>query len=375
MRREQKKVILEDLKKKMVFLVGPRQVGKTWLSKEIMKSYKNPLYLNYDNAIDKQKIKSLDWLLDVDILVLDELHKMPKWKNFLKGIYDIRNPDMHILVTGSARLETFRKSGDSLAGRFFVHHLLPISLKEMQNTIYDGDMTRLIERGGFPEPFLSTDISDAKKWRETYVDSLLREDVLDFKEIEKYKAMRDVFEILRYKVGSQISYSNIANDVGISPTTVKTYIMILEALYIVYLIRPYSKKINRSILKSPKIYFYDTGLIKSEDGVIFENLIANSLQKHISALRDIKGEVKNLMYLKDKENREVDFAIIDDKDQIEQLIEVKTSDLDISSSLKYFVNKLDKNAIQVVKNARHQMQKENKIKIVPATTFLKDLFL
>ncbi len=251
MRREQKKAIVGDLKKKMVFLVGPRQVGKTWLSKEIMKEYHSPLYLDYDNLQDRQKIKQLDILDGVDLLVLDELHKMPKWKNFLKGIYDVRNPNMHLLVTGSASLETFRQVGDSLAGRFYVHHLLPISIKEIETANSHYSIERLLERGGFPEPLLASSNIDAKRWRDAYVDSLIKEDVMDFKEIEKFRNMRDVFEILRGKVGSQISYANIANDVGIAPNTVKKYLEIFEALYIIYLVRPYSKRINRSLLINP----------------------------------------------------------------------------------------------------------------------------
>ena len=126
------KKILSDMQKKMVFIVGPRQVGKTWLSKQILKEYKNPIYLNYDNNDHREIIKKQAWLPNVDLIVFDEIHKMPKWKNYLKGVYDTKSEAIHILVTGSARMDAFKKVGDSLAGRFYVHHLLPFTLAEIK---------------------------------------------------------------------------------------------------------------------------------------------------------------------------------------------------------------------------------------------------
>jgi predicted AAA+ superfamily ATPase len=170
MQRSIRKQILEDLKKKIVFIVGPRQVGKTWLAKDIMHAYKNPLYLNYDNLEHRNTIKNYGWLSDVDLVVFDELHKMPKWKTYIKGVFDTKRDGLHILVTGSARMDAFRKAGDSLAGRFFVHHLLPFSLAEIDKVI-DTNTERieselnsldlLLERSGFPEPLLATDGEEA----------------------------------------------------------------------------------------------------------------------------------------------------------------------------------------------------------------------
>ena len=180
MRRVQKQQILKDLKKKMVFIVGPRQVGKTYLAKEIMKGYKNPVYLNYDSPIDRKFILECSWAENIDLLVLDELHKMPKWKNFLKGLYDTKRENLHLLVTGSARLDTYRRAGDSMAGRFFVQHLMPFSLKELQGTAFENDLLKLTERSGFPQPFLAEDEEQVKLWRTNYVDSLMRDDVVDF---------------------------------------------------------------------------------------------------------------------------------------------------------------------------------------------------
>lgn len=375
MRREQKQQILADLKKKMVFIVGPRQVGKTYLAKEVMKEYKNPLYLNYDFLGDKKKILQNIWTENNDLVVLDEIHKMPKWKNFIKGVFDVKSPRTHLLVTGSARLDTFRKAGDSMAGRFFIHHLLPISLKEMKDTDFKEDLDRLILRSGFPEPFLAETPEDVARWRNAYIDRLIKQDILDFSKIEKLNDLKNVLDILATKVGSEISYENIAGDLSISPKTVKKYIDILEALYIVFLVRPFSGRISRTIRKAPKVYFYDTGLLQVDQGRVFENLVGLSLLKHVYGLQDVRGQKVQLMYIRDKEKREVDFVLVEDKKQILELIEVKLAEDEVDKNLLYFSSKYDLTGTQVIKNLRQKYLGENKIKLIPATNFLENLFL
>jgi uncharacterized protein len=375
MRRIQKEKILQDLQKKMVFLVGPRQVGKTYLSKEIMKNYKKPLYLNYDFLEDRKIIKEGKWEDSVDLIVFDELHKMPKWKNYLKGHFDVKRPNLHFLVTGSARLETYRQAGDSLAGRFFIHHLMPFSLKELENTEYENNIERLLERGGLPEPFLTETVESSNVWRNNYSDSLIREDVVDFGNIEKFKQMKDIFNILKTKVGSNISYQNISQDLNLSTNTVKKYVEILEALYVVFLIRPFSKKVSRAILKEPKVYFYDIGLLQVGDGKKFENLIAISLLKHLLGRKDFEGYTGDLFYIKNKEKKEVDFAITNNNGELDRIIEVKLSDEKISPNLKYFTEKLQVNGVQVVKNIRNSFKENDLISVKNAKEFLKELFL
>jgi predicted AAA+ superfamily ATPase len=373
MKRIQEKQIEKDLAKKIVFLVGPRQVGKTWLAKKIGKEIKKTVYLNYDRLEDREIILKEQWLPDTNLLILDELHKMAGWKNYLKGVFDTKPNDLKILVTGSARLDTFRQSGDSLAGRYFVHHLLPLSLSEIKQTEEGIDFDRLIKRGGFPEPYLASSDVEANRWRNQYIDGLIREDILNFEKIDDLRAIQTIFNLLRGKVGAPISYSSLARDAEISPTTVKKYIKILEALYIIFRVPPYTKKIARAILKEPKIYFYDNGLVEGDEGKKLENLVAVSLLKNILGRNDYLGEKNKLFYLNTKEKKEVDFAIASEE-KMGEIIEVKLSDSDISKNLRYFSDKYNFLAKQIVKNLKREKRVDD-IEVIRAQDFLENLYL
>ncbi len=373
MYRKQIKQIIKDLNKKIVFIIGPRQVGKTWLAKEIGKKFKKTVYLNYDRLEDRDIIKNESWLANTELLILDELHKMSGWKNYLKGVYDTKEEGQKIIVTGSARLDTFRQSGDSLAGRFYIHHLLPFSMSELKDEEIGQDIERFLERGSFPEPFLANNKTEAKRWRSQYVDGLIRVDILDFEKIYDFKAIQTVFELLRRKIGSPVSYSSIAHDVQISPTTVKKYVQIFEALYIVFRVTPYSRNIARSILKEPKIYFFDNGLVIGDDGVKFENFTALSILKHVYGKNDYTGDKYELKYFRTKDGKEVDFAIIKNN-KIKKIIEAKKSNQQLSKNLKFFSDKYKLKGAQVVKELKREKLIGN-IEILKAENFLKELFL
>lgn len=371
--RKQKSYILKDLSKKIVFIVGPRQVGKTWLAKNIATDFPNSVYLNYDRLEDRTIIKNASWREVVDLLILDELHKMPLWKNYLKGIYDTKPANLKIIVTGSARLDIIRQVGDSLAGRFFIHHLLPFSPAELLNTSFSKNIDRFIFRGGFPEPFLADDPVDADRWRTQYIDSLLRTDVFEFDHIDHIYHMQLVFELLQSKVGSPISYQSIAEDVGISPNTVKKYIRILESLYIVFRVTPFSKNIARSLVKAPKIYFFDSGMVKGDIGTKLENFVAICLLKHVYAIRDYQGKAYALHYLRTKDGMEIDFALVQ-QGSIEQILEIKTRDKTISNFLSTFKNKYHCKAAQLVYELR-QEKIENGVEIIKLGDFLRTLLI
>jgi len=373
MNRVQKKFILKDLEKKMVLIVGPRQAGKTWLSKSIAQEFKNVVYLNYDQVLDREILKAQSWLPTTELLILDELHKMPDWKNFIKGVFDTKPENMKILVTGSARLDIYDQLGDSLAGRYFRHRLFPISLAELMQLDESVDIEKLINRSGFPEPYLSENDTDVERWRLQYINSVLSTDVFEIDKVYNVKAMQLVFDMLRTKVGSSISYQSLAQDIAVSPTTIKKYIQILEALFIIFRVTPYSKNIARSILKEPKIYFFDTGLVQGDDGAKLENLVATSLLKHSCAMADYNAKEYTLHYLRTKDGKEVDFALVL-QNKVESIIEVKLNDKNVSKSLAYFHEKYKYPAIQLVKFLRNEYM-QDQIKVLNAEKFLSSLFL
>jgi len=352
MERSRTPWIARDLSKKMVLLSGPRQVGKTTLAKALVAHVKEAVYLNYDSFDDRAMIETRAWLPTTRRLVLDELHKMRGWKNYLKGLYDTKPSSLEILVTGSARLETFRHSGDSLAGRYFRHRLHPLSLAELQDPD-DAALDRLLERGGFPEPYLAETEDDARRWRLQYVDGLIRTDILDFEKVHDFRAMQTTLALLRRSVGSPLSYTSLARDVGCAPNTIRRYIEILEALFIIFRVTPYHRNIARSILKAPKIYFYDTGMVLGDADARFENLVATSLLNYLNTLEDLKGISTSLRTLRTKEKKEVDFLLVQD-DTPTEMIEVKLSKAATSTNLRYFHERYGIAATQVIKTLRHE---------------------
>lgn len=373
MKRYLHEPILRDLAKKMVILTGPRQVGKTYLAKELMAAFKKPQYLNFDALDDARIIQARQWALDADMLIFDEIHKMKTWKRFLKGIYDTRSAHQAILVTGSSRLDTFRQAGESLAGRYYHVRLHPLSVKELPGKVGPFEAVSALNRlGGFPEPFLSGSETEAARWRNQYYTDLIREDILEFSRVHEIRAMRLLVEMLRTRVGSPLSFRAIAEDLQIAPNTVRKYMDILESLHIVFLVRPFHANVARAILKEPKIYFFDTGYIQGDDGIRLENTCANCLLKHVHFLQDIYGKNTALHYIRTKTGHEIDFVISEDK-VLSQIIEVKLTSSALSPALRHFAQKFPKaSAVQLVHNLTRE-QNVGGISIVPCGQYLEKL--
>ncbi|OFZ21683.1 MAG: hypothetical protein A2202_08690 [Bdellovibrionales bacterium RIFOXYA1_FULL_36_14] len=341
----------EFLKEKILLLTGPRQVGKTFFSKALTSHY---TYLNYDNTEMRQDIAKKNWERNKNLLILDELHKMKKWKQWLKGIYDVEGIETPLLVTGSARLDTFKKTGDSLAGRHYLMHLCPFSVNEIDSRHPKKVVTQFLKLGQFPEPFLKGSETKAKLWRRTHQDIIVRQDLFDLEKVRELVGIENLIALLSERVGQGISYANLSRDLSVSPPTIKKWIEVLESLYVIHVVRPYSKKLSKTILKEPKIYFHDIGQVKDEAQRL-ENLIANHLFKRNKFIEDTAGTKCNLYYYRDKEQREVDFLIEEDR-SISSLIEVKTSDDELSRSLLYLKTKLNNHprAYQLVLNLKKE---------------------
>ena len=331
----------------MVFLSGPRQVGKSWLARAAMEAYRKPLYLNWDQPSNRDIILSQSWPPFTDLLVLDEIHKMPDWKNSLKGLFDTKARDLRILVTGSARLDTFRQGGDSLAGRFFAHRLLPISPAEARAANEKRDLSWHLLAGGFPEPWLADGEAEVRRWRNQYLDGLIRDDILEFGNIHQLKAMNSLVRLLRERVGSLLSFQGLAEDLHISPNTVAHYLEILEALFVVFRIMPHRDSVARSLAARQKLYFFDTGLVEGDIGKRLENLVAVSLLKRCWYLEEKDGIRRDLRFLRNKEGKEVDFYLHAEGGP-GIMVEVKSSDSSFSPGLRYFHERTGFPGVQLV---------------------------
>ena len=364
-----------DLTRKMVFLTGPRQSGKTTLAGLIAEKFPSAQMLNWDVLADRRVILSQSWVPDTKLLVFDELHKMKEWRPWLKGVYDGRAREQAILVTGSARLDVFRQAGESLAGRYFSWHLLPVTVHELvavTDFSPEEALSRLLERGGFPEPLLADTETDARRWRQLYLDGLIRDDILEFSRIGEVRAMRLFVQMLRERIGSPVSLASIARDLQISPTTLGRYLQILETLHIVFLVRPFHHNIARALLKEPKVYFYDTGLVNGDDGTRFENACATMLYAQIKLMREALGTETSLHYIRNKEGREIDFVICDSGAPL-QFIESKWADPKIPKYLATIASRFPSAKATLL--VRHLRQREQRglISVEPAADWLANL--
>ncbi len=373
MRRSQEKSILSDLERKIVLLSGPRQVGKTTLSKMLSDDFD---YLNFDYPDHRLLISERDWDREKKIIVLDELHKMKNWKSWLKGIFDVEGIAPGLLVTGSARLDTIRKTGDSLAGRFFLHRLHPFDVKELNGSMEPAEvLRRLLVVGGFPEPFLEDDPIFYQRWRRSHQDIILRQDLVDLASVHSIQSIETLIELLRRRVGSPVSHANLARDLQCDAKTVKRWLILLENLFVIFTVRPFSAKVARSLLKAPKYYFYDSGQILGDAGARIENVVACALQKEIHRLADSQGESLSLHYLRTKDGREIDFALARNGSVI-QLIEVKHAEAGPSPQFKHFrINFAEARATQVVQKLDRERTYPDGLEVRKAANWLAKLEL
>jgi predicted AAA+ superfamily ATPase len=362
--------IAQDLTKKMVVVAGPRQVGKTTLSQRLLAQYfPNGEYFNWDLDEDRRAILDKRWRQDSPLIVFDELHKYSRWKSWIKGVYDSRPQQQQYLITGSARMDVYRRGGDSLMGRYHYWRLHPFTLDE-----FPAELTaqqayqRLMTVGGFPEPFMENDLRETRRWRRERFDRIIKEDIRDIDNIRDTQLLAIFVDALRERVGSMVTLSNLARDLEISPKTAQNWLSLIEMMYLAFSIRPYTKNLPRAIRKPPKVFFFDNGDVLNDDGARLENLVATTLLKRLHFLEDYHGYRCQLHYLRDKDGREVDFAVVIDG-QLNALIEVKLSNSDIANGLKYYAEKLQpKHAIQVVGGLKRTYDKHG-IRVMDPITF------
>lgn len=326
--------VLKDLEQKMVFIGGPRQIGKTTLAKTILGSNQAG-YLSWDIPEQREAILKRE-LPDTKMWVFDEIHKYKNWRNYLKGIYDQFAKQREILVTGSARLDYYRRGGDSLQGRYHYLRLNPLSIAELKLS-KQKDFDTLYNLNGFPEPFFSASDIETKRWSREYRQRLIQEDLINLENVKDLGTLELLMLRLPHLVGSPLSINALREDLQVSHKAVANWLNILERLYAIFRIAPFGSPLLRAIKKEQKHYHYDWSLIE-EDGFRFENLVAVHLLKWIHFMQDTQASNLELRYFRDIDGREIDF-IITDNTQPTIGIECKWNDANISKHLKYFKRK------------------------------------
>jgi uncharacterized protein len=374
MNRTYEEVIYRNLLKypQMVFLVGPRQVGKTTIAKKIQSRFKQSLYLNFDSVKDRQKILDgqsfIEDIFPLSILreqkplvIFDEIHKHKDWKNYIKGFYDLYHDYYKIIVTGSARLDVYQAGGDSLMGRYFQYNIHPLSVSELITTkrkktndcfllpheLASGTFSNLYKYGGFPDPYSNKNDQYYNMWNATRFKQLIYEEIKSIANLQEIYLLETLAEILKSQAGQMLNRSNIAKKIGVTSQTVSRWINILDRFYYCFAVKPWFKNVTRSLIKDPKVYLWDWSLV-TDEGARFENFIASHLLKFVNFYSDTGHGKFELYYLRDIDKKEVDFLVVKNGKPF-FMVEAKVSDVKLSKSIEHFNSQLEVDcALQVV---------------------------
>jgi len=392
----------QSREKSMIFLIGPRQVGKTTLSKIISRNFTNNLYFNWDIPQDKtrlvenptffQEIKRRD--TSIPLIIFDEIHKYKDWKNYLKGVYDQYHESYQFLVSGSGRLDIYQKGGDSLAGRYFLFHLWPFTMSELgiRNLTIDDFLAnplqismensetlkekwvRLSKLSGFPEPYLANRMVTYRRWSNTYAQQLIREDIRDLTGIKSVGDMETLYFLLPSKVGSPLSIPSLTTDLKVSYNSVRGWLAVFERFFLIFSIPPWTERIARAIQKERKIYLWDVPRIE-DPAARFENMVAMELWRAVTNWNDLGYGQFTLHFIKNKEQQEVDFLIANRHKPV-VVIEAKISETQPSSPLKKFQKALSIPAVQLIEEDegyRMFINNDQSILVAPAYQWLSQL--
>ena len=347
--------IRDDLQEKMVFLGGPRQVGKTTLARSIASQCDPSVYLNWDSRHHRKAIMNAQWSPDVKMLVFDELHKYRQWKNLIKGIWDTRASGQKIMVTGSSRLDIYRRGGDSLQGRYHYYRLHPFTLQEMSAPTAapqpfpnrpielefgqpGSELPHLLKFGGFPEPCLAGSERTLKRWQHQRFERVFREDIRDTESLRSLSEVELLGAMLTERVTSPLSFNSLASDIEVSPKTIKAWVELLCRNYFIFRVPPYHRRLQRALKKESKYYLWDWSEVR-DNGARFENLVASHLLKFCHHFQDVFGLNVGLFYLRDLEKREVDFLLTWEETPW-LIVECKLAPGGSLTALNYFADRL-----------------------------------
>jgi predicted AAA+ superfamily ATPase len=377
----------------MAFVSGPRQVGKTTVCRDLAGTY-----LNWDDEDHRALILAgpgavaeaarLGRLSEqMPVVVFDELHKYRRWKSFLKGFFDTHSDRARVVVTGSSRLDVYRRGGDSLMGRYLTYRLHPLSVGELLDPVPRESALRMPKPlaqeawdalwtfGGYPEPLIRRDLRFARRWQRLRADQLVREEVRDTTAIQDLDQLAILVRILAARSGCQVNHSALARDVRTSVDTVRRWISVLSSLFHGFLVRPWFRNVARGLRKEPKWYLRDWSTVEDPGGRA-ETFVACHLLKAVEGWEDAGLGAFELRYLRDKEGREVDFVVVRDG-RPWFLVEVKRQDDAVAPALRRFQEQTGApHAFQVVVDApfvaADPFERSDPC-VVPARTLLAEL--
>ncbi len=355
----------------MVFLGGPRQVGKTTLAQNLIKNFHDghPAYLNWDIATDRKAIREGNWPTSEKLIVLDEIHKFARWRQLIKGYYDKLKNTHEFLVTGSARLDYYRKSGDSLLGRYYYYRLHPFSFPE----IGYNDLEGLLTFGGFPEPYLAQSKTELRRWHKQRSERIIDSDIRDLERVKEISLIQLLAESLPERVGSPLSRKNLAQDLELDFKTVERWITILENVYYCFRIPPLGAPKIRAVKKEQKLYLWDWSEIEDQ-GSRWENFVASHLLKYCHFSEDTLGKKMELRFIRDTDKREVDFVVLENKKPI-FAVECKCGEKNVSPHLKYFRKRMSIPKFYQVHRGTKNYTVDDKISVLSFENFCKEVGL
>lgn len=381
-------LIAEDLSRKMVFIGGPRQVGKTTVADMVAAATEPRLSLNWDNRPHRRLILDQGWPPETRLLIFDELHKYPKWKGLVKGIWDTRQPGQQIVVTGSSRLDVYRRGGDSLQGRYHYYRLHPFSLREYCGVPPPTESAQagpclsfdpalqgvddLLRWGGFPEPLLAQSERVMRRWQRERFERVFREDIRDLEPVRQLAQVELLADLIPHRVASPLSCQALSEDLEVSPKTVKSWLEMLCRNYFAFRVPPYHHRLERALKKESKYYLWDWAAVP-EPGPRFENMIASHLLKYCHYWQDAFGFQVELHYVRDQQHREVDFLVTWEGVPW-LLVEAKLSGRE-TAPLSYFGTRLDvSQRVMVTQQAcEERYDRDTGVRILPASRFLAAL--
>lgn len=374
MRRYLEPYVQKDLEEKMVFVGGPRQVGKTTLAFHLLgdADATHPAYLSWDAVGKKESILKGELPADQRLIVLDEIHKYRGWRNLLKGFYDQFKSQRRFLVTGSARLDYYRRGGDSLQGRYHYYRLHPLTLSEVSRKPTSTDLEHLLTFGGFPEPFLKANSRHYKRWQRERLSRVIQEDLIHLEQVKEVSQLDLLVHILPGRVGSILSLNNLRNDLQVSFETVERWILILENLYYCFRISPFGLSHLRTAKKEKKLYLWDWSQPKSQSAR-FENMVASHLLKYCHLIQDREGDEMELKFLRDAQKREIDFVVVKNQKPL-FAVECKSGESDLSPNIAYFAERSHiPKFFQVHWGRKDAEVAKHRARIVPFVKFCQNL--